>query len=47
METSLKRGPIVMCDCVKFGEIRFINMAVSGEVSVARVVVRQYTIVTA
>ncbi len=24
-------GAIVMYDCVKFGEIRFINMAVSGE----------------
>ncbi len=24
-------GPIVMWDCVKFGEIRYINMAVSGE----------------
>ncbi len=42
MATSLKRGPIVLCNCVKFCEIRFINMAVSGEVPVARVVVYSY-----
>ncbi len=24
-------SPVVVCDCVKFGEIRFINMAVSRE----------------
>ncbi len=34
-------SPAVMWDCVKFDEIRFIKMAVSGKVPVARVVARQ------
>ncbi len=31
-------GPVVMCDSVTNDEIRFINMAVSGKLPIARVV---------